>query len=60
MAVNVLHEGGYLVFINVGLLNLVNGFIQLFGTNFFGGRQSAVHKVFAYLALNVAHLALFA
>ena len=60
MAVNVLHEGGYLVFINVGLLNLVNGFIQLFGTNFFGGRQCAVNKVFAYLALNVAHFALFA
>ena len=60
VAVYVVHEGCYLLLVNVCLLYLVYRLVELFGAYLLRCGQCAVDEVFAYLALYVAHLTLLA
>ena len=60
VAVDILHEWGNLLVVNVGLNNLVHHLIQLLFADLFGRRNLGLYKLFADNLLDVTDLELFA
>ena len=60
MAVDVVHERGYLLLVNIHLFNLVHGAVELFGADFLRCGQRAVYKLLADFLLDLSHLVLLA
>ena len=60
VAVDVLHEGGYLLVVDVGLDNLVHHLVQLLLADLLCRGYLRLHELLAYLLLDAAYLVLLA
>ena len=60
VAVDILHEWGNLLIVNVGLNNLVHHLIELFFADLFGRWNLGLYKLFADNLLDVTNLEFFA